>query len=51
VFAVSKQIKKNVKERAKKKNKDKKEKERRFESLQGVVLRICYQKFHVHILS
>jgi hypothetical protein len=37
-----------VKERAKKR---KKEKERIFERLQGVVLRICYQKFHVHILS
>jgi hypothetical protein len=49
VFVVSKKSKKSVKERAKKRRK--KEKERRFERLQGVVLRICYQKFHAHILS
>jgi hypothetical protein len=36
-----------VKERAKKEEK----KEKRIERLQGVVLWICYQKFHVHILS
>jgi hypothetical protein len=49
VFAFSKKIKKHVKERAKKE--EKREKERRFERLQGVVLRICYQKFPLHILS
>jgi hypothetical protein len=43
--------KKSVKERAKKivKEREKREKERRFERLQGVVLRICYQKFHLFI--
>jgi hypothetical protein len=49
VFAISKKIK-NVKEIAKKRGKNERKK-RRFERLQGVVLRICYQKFHVHILS
>jgi transposase len=48
VFAISKKLKKGEK---KSKKRIKKEKEKRFERLQGVVLRICYQKFHVHILS
>jgi hypothetical protein len=48
VFAISKKSKKGEK---KSKKRIKKEKEKRFERLQGVVLRICYQKFHVHILS
>jgi hypothetical protein len=48
VFAASKKSKKCERKSQKRR---KKEKEKRFERLHGGVLRICYQKFHVHILS